>query len=66
MGPIRGFKRRKKSSDHKVDQNASPSEDRGASAPSLPDKDVDWWDEFSKRISGTPCILLFLSYCIFG
>ncbi|CAI0443061.1 unnamed protein product [Linum tenue] len=59
MGPIRGFKRRKKSSDHKVDQNASPSKDHGASVPSPTDKAVDWWDDFSKRITGTPCIPLF-------
>ncbi|XP_059660698.1 protein ALP1-like [Cornus florida] len=44
MGPVRGYKRRRKM-DKKVDPNASAS---GSSE----DGCLDWWDVFSKRISG--------------
>ncbi|KAA8534247.1 hypothetical protein F0562_031764 [Nyssa sinensis] len=44
MGPIRGFKRRKKV--EKVDQNAPLPSMRSQPLP------LDWWDDFSKRITG--------------
>lgn len=43
MGPIRGYKKKKKI--EKVGQNALPS---GSSQQ----ESVDWWDDFSKRIVG--------------
>ncbi|KAK6935916.1 Harbinger transposase-derived nuclease domain [Dillenia turbinata] len=45
MGPIRGFKRRKKS-EKKVEQSGS------ASGSSEKEASLDWWDEFSKKIDG--------------
>ncbi|KAJ9178243.1 hypothetical protein P3X46_010143 [Hevea brasiliensis] len=42
MGPIRGYKKRKKI-DKRTEENGSGS---GSAGP------VDWWDEFSKRING--------------
>ncbi|MBA0869766.1 hypothetical protein Goshw_003038 [Gossypium schwendimanii] len=46
MGPIKGFKRRKKTADKKVvDHNVLPSSLGSQSQP------LDWWDEFSNRIS---------------
>ena len=67
MGPIRGFKRRKKAADKKVvDQNGLPSS--ATVAPSLgpQPKSLDWWDEFSKRLSGiidTNILFLYSSLC---
>ncbi|XWS75009.1 hypothetical protein CRYUN_Cryun01aG0048200 [Craigia yunnanensis] len=53
MGPIRGFKRRKKAADKKVfDQNVLPSSATVASSLGSQPQPLDWWDEFSKRISG--------------
>lgn len=47
MGPIRGFKRRKKTADKKVvDHNVFSSSLESQLQP------LDWWDDFSKRISG--------------
>ncbi|KDP29866.1 hypothetical protein JCGZ_18441 [Jatropha curcas] len=49
MGPIRGFKRRKKA-EKKVDQNVL-----AAALSSLhpqSQQPLDWWDDFSKRITG--------------
>ncbi|KAI8030438.1 Protein ALP1-like [Camellia lanceoleosa] len=45
MGPIRGLKRKRKI-DKEVDQNAALS-----SLPYQPES-LDWWDHFSKRITG--------------
>ncbi|KDP29865.1 hypothetical protein JCGZ_18440 [Jatropha curcas] len=48
MGPIRGFKRRKKA-EKKVDQNVL-----AAALSSLhpqSQQPLDWWDDFSKRIT---------------
>ncbi|XP_010554594.1 PREDICTED: putative nuclease HARBI1 [Tarenaya hassleriana] len=51
MGPIKGIKKRKRVAEKKVDQNvldaAAAASLRGGSLPPL-----DWWDEFSQRISG--------------
>ncbi|XWS66036.1 hypothetical protein CRYUN_Cryun05aG0165700 [Craigia yunnanensis] len=53
MGPIRGFKRRKKAADKKmVDHNVLPSSATVASSLLSQPQPLDWWDEFSKRISG--------------
>ncbi|XP_010253295.1 PREDICTED: putative nuclease HARBI1 [Nelumbo nucifera] len=46
MGPVRGFKRKRKV-DKKAERKAS-----AAPAPSQLDVPVDWWDDFSKRITG--------------
>lgn len=46
MGPIRGFKRKKKA-EKKVDQNVLAALLRSQPQP------LDWWDEFSQRITGT-------------
>lgn len=51
MGPIRGFRKRKKT-EKKPEENASGS---GSSEKEGP---VDWWDEFFKRING----IFFLCY----
>lgn len=45
MGPIRGFKKRKKA-DKKVDQNVLVASLRSQPQP------LDWWDDFSQRITG--------------
>ncbi|KAE7996829.1 hypothetical protein FH972_001518 [Carpinus fangiana] len=45
MGPIRGFKKRKKA-DKKVDQNVLAASLRSQPQP------LDWWDDFSQRITG--------------
>ncbi|CAB4270727.1 unnamed protein product [Prunus armeniaca] len=47
MGPVRGMKRRKKA-EKKVDQNVLAA---AASLSSQP-QPVDWWDDFSQRITG--------------
>ncbi|GMI80688.1 Harbinger family of plant transposase 1 [Hibiscus trionum] len=53
MGPIKGFKRRKKASDKKVvDQNVLPSSSTTVPSLGSQPQPLDWWDEFSKRISG--------------
>lgn len=46
MGPIRGLKRRKKTETKKLDQNVF-----AVSVSSQPES-LDWWDEFSQRITG--------------
>lgn len=60
MGPIRGLKRRKKA-EKKVDQNvlaAAAASDGDADADADADslvaqpQPLDWWDNFSRRISG--------------
>lgn len=56
MGPIRGFKRRKKA-EKKVDQNVFDAASASASALSSlqpqSQRPLDWWDDdFSKRITG--------------
>ncbi|XP_021627400.1 protein ALP1-like isoform X2 [Manihot esculenta] len=45
MGPIRGYKKRKKI-DKRTEENGSGSGSAEKEGP------VDWWDEFSKRING--------------
>lgn len=45
MGPVRGFRKRKKT-EKKPEENAS------GSGSSEKDGPVDWWDEFFKRING--------------
>ncbi|KAK2633749.1 hypothetical protein Ddye_028541 [Dipteronia dyeriana] len=47
MGPIRGLKRKKKSAEKEVDQNVLV----GSALVSQP-QPLDWWDGFSRRISG--------------
>ncbi|EEF30419.1 protein ALP1-like [Ricinus communis] len=47
MGPIRGLKRRKKA-EKKVDQNVLAS----ALSSLKQEQTLDWWDDFSKRITG--------------
>ncbi|KAJ9160064.1 hypothetical protein P3X46_025500 [Hevea brasiliensis] len=49
MGPIRGFKRRKKA-EKKVDQNVLDA--ALSSLQPQPQQPLDWWDDFSKRITG--------------
>lgn len=56
MGPIRGFKRKKKA-EKKVDQNVFAA----ASLSSQP-QPLDWWDEFSQRITGTNYFLSFFCF----
>ncbi|XP_042968605.1 protein ALP1-like [Carya illinoinensis] len=46
MGPIRGFKRKKRA-EKKVDQNVLAALLRSQPQP------LDWWDDFSQRITGT-------------
>ncbi|KAK0592477.1 hypothetical protein LWI29_019818 [Acer saccharum] len=48
MGPIRGLKRKKKSTEKEVDQNVLV----GAAALVSQPQPLDWWDGFSRRISG--------------
>ncbi|XP_043698823.1 protein ALP1-like [Telopea speciosissima] len=43
MGPVRGFKKRRKV-EKKFEQNASASSEQ--------EERADWWDEFSRRIAG--------------
>ncbi|XP_021625427.1 protein ALP1-like [Manihot esculenta] len=50
MGPIRGFKRRKKA-EKKVDQNVLDSA-LASLQPQQPQQPLDWWDDFSRRITG--------------
>lgn len=78
MGPIRGLKRRKKA-EKKVDQNvlaaAAASDgdgDADADADSLvvQPQPLDWWDNFSRRISGNrtfslQCVYVMHSMYIF-
>ncbi|XP_065864985.1 protein ALP1-like [Euphorbia lathyris] len=47
MGPIRGYKKRKKT-DRRTEENASGS----GSGSAEKDGPLDWWDDFSKRING--------------
>lgn len=47
MGPIRGYKKRRKT-DKRTEENASAS----ASGSAEKERSVDWWDEFSKSING--------------
>lgn len=70
MGPIRGLKRRKKA-EKKVDQNvlaaAAASDGDGdgdADADSLvaQPQPLDWWDNFSRRISGN---ITFSLQCVY-
>lgn len=49
MGPIRGYKKRRKT-DKRTEENASASASASGSAEK--ERSVDWWDEFSKRING--------------
>ncbi|EEF27236.1 conserved hypothetical protein [Ricinus communis] len=59
MGPIRGYKKRKKT-DKRTEENASGS----ASGSTEKEAPLDWFDEFSKRINGIPnldLIILWLS-----
>ncbi|KAJ9188954.1 hypothetical protein P3X46_000303 [Hevea brasiliensis] len=51
MGPIRGYKKRKKT-DKRAEDNAYASASASVSAEK--EGPVDWWDEFSKRINGLP------------
>ncbi|XP_042485840.1 protein ALP1-like [Macadamia integrifolia] len=46
MGPVRGFKKRRRV-EKKFERNAS-----AASASSEQEERADWWDEFSRRITG--------------
>lgn len=69
MGPIRGFKRRKKA-EKKVDQNVFDAEAASASALSSlqpqSQRPLDWWDDdFSKRITGTHSTFLVVLLCFF-
>ncbi|KAK3232232.1 hypothetical protein Dsin_004113 [Dipteronia sinensis] len=48
MGPIRGLKRKKKSAEKEVDQNVLVGTAALVSQP----QPLDWWDGFSRRISG--------------
>lgn len=58
MGPVRGFRKRKKT-DKKHEDNASAS-------GSPEEGPLDWWDEFSRRINGTSCLrLLFFLIVLF-
>ncbi|CAN0909454.1 Protein ALP1-like [Linum grandiflorum] len=54
MGPIRGFKRRRKvDHHHNVSPSSAADDDDASSLPSPPHRAaVDWWDQFSKRITG--------------
>ena len=62
MAPIRGLKRKKKS-EKKVDQNVLVASLGSQLKP------LDWWDDFSQRITGkylSPVLLVmhFLSFCL--
>ncbi|XP_078429315.1 PIF / Ping-Pong family of plant transposase [Wolffia australiana] len=46
MGPLKGLKRRRK-------QESKASKQAAYAAAGLPSQPADWWDDFSKRISGT-------------
>ena len=46
MGPVRGFRKRKKA-EKKPEENASAS-----GSPGPEEGPLDWWDEFSRRING--------------
>ncbi|XP_042954335.1 protein ALP1-like [Carya illinoinensis] len=46
MGPVRGFRKRKKT-EKKPEENASAS-----GSPGPEEGPLDWWDEFSRRING--------------
>lgn len=63
MGPVRGMKRRKKT-EKKVDQNVLAA---AASLSSQP-QPIDWWDDFSQRITGTniPQVLCVSHYLLLG
>ncbi|KAE8717999.1 hypothetical protein F3Y22_tig00110020pilonHSYRG00423 [Hibiscus syriacus] len=53
MGPIKGFKRRRKTADKKVvDQSVLPPPSTIVPSLGYQPQPLDWWDEFSKRISG--------------
>jgi len=71
MGPIRGFKRRKKA-EKKVDQNVFDAASASASASALSSlqpqsqRPLDWWDDdFSKRITGTHNTFFVFVLCFF-
>ena len=74
MGPIRGLKRRKKA-EKKVDQNvlaAAAASDGDGDAEFLvaQPQPLDWWDNFSRRISGNrtfslQCVYVMHSMYIF-
>ncbi|KAK8514897.1 hypothetical protein V6N13_121844 [Hibiscus sabdariffa] len=52
MRPIKGLKRRTKATDKKlVDQNLLPSSSTIVPSLGSQPQPLDWWDEFSKRIS---------------
>lgn len=65
MGPIRGMKRRKKA-EKKVDQNVLAA--AAAASLSSQSQPVDWWDDFSQRITGTniPQLLCVSQYLLLG
>ena len=62
MGPIRGFKRKKqKKAQKKVVQYVF-----AAASLSFQPQPLDWWDEFSQRITGKPLfasLLLEFVHC---
>jgi hypothetical protein len=63
MGPIRGFKKRKKA-EKKADQNVLAASLRSQPQP------LDWWDDFSQRITGrvlqSPMFCTMHLYILFG
>jgi hypothetical protein len=68
MGPIRGFKRRKKA-EKKVDQNVFDAASASALSSLQPQsqRPLDWWDDdFSKRITGTHNTFFVFLLCFFS
>lgn len=58
MAPIRGLKRKRKS-EKKVDQNVLVASLGSQLNP------LDWWDDFSQRITGQIVLFSFFVLCIF-
>ncbi|XP_050217559.1 protein ALP1-like [Mercurialis annua] len=54
MGPIRGYKKRKRTDKRSQENGSSPPASGSASGSGSIDKDepLDWFDEFSKRVNG--------------
>lgn len=63
MGPIRGFKRKKKA-EKKFDQNVLAAAAASSSSLQSQPQPLDWWDEFSQRISGNTFLWYLLIFLV--
>ncbi|KAL6011245.1 hypothetical protein ACLOJK_001690 [Asimina triloba] len=61
MGPVRGFKRKRRERKAAEKDGAGVS---SSSAASQQESSADWWEEFSKRITGTSSLLIALRFLI--